>query len=66
MHDSDDQDLMALEDQLHNNEVSDDDDAQILNRLRSVDDESDDLNNIQLLAGGNETNLDNLNQEQVL
>lgn len=57
---------MALEDQLHNNEVSDDDDAQILNRLRSVDDESDDLNNIQLLAGGNETNLDNLNQEQVL
>lgn len=37
---------MALEDQLHNNEVSEDDDAQILNRLRSVDDESDDLNNI--------------------
>jgi len=37
-----------------------------LNRLRSVDDDSDDLNNINLLPGGNETNLDNLDKDQVL
>lgn len=63
LHDSDDQELMALENQLPNHDVSEDDEAQILNRLRSVDDDSDDLNNIQLLPGGNETNLDNLDKD---
>lgn len=56
---------MALEDQLPGHsqtedEEDDDDDDEVLNRLRSMDDEGEDINDLQILQGGNTTNLDGM------
>jgi len=50
---------MALEDQLPGHSQSEEDD-EVLNRLRSVDDEGEDINDLQILQGGNATNLDGM------
>lgn len=65
LQDSDDDELMALEDQLPGHSQFDDNDD-VLNRLRSVDDDGEDINDLQILQGGNATNLDNMTQDQVL
>lgn len=41
-----------------------DDDADILGRLRGMDD-GEDIQNLQNLLGGNATNLDNLDRDQI-
>lgn len=67
LQDSDDDELMALEDQLPGGGHSQfDENDDVLNRLRSVDDDGEDINDLQILQGGNATNLDNLTQDQVL
>lgn len=63
LQDSDDEELMALEDQLPGHsqtEDDDDEDNEVLNRLRSMEDDGEDINDLQILQGGNTTNLDGM------
>ena len=67
IHDSDDEELLALEGQLNNpgdtgQAISEDD--EILGRLRGVED-GDDVRQLNMLMGGNATNLDGLDREQI-